>query len=213
MLNSLKLCQALNEKICHDFAGSIGAIDNAIGLIKTIEYQEKTTKLVQDSTNRLMSYLQFYRYLYSLPSEGNKIAIAEINRLSTDFLKSKNHNIKLVFTRLISTNIDDNIAQIIMCLIVTASSNIYRDAVIKVELEIQNDNFIGIKIVVTAPNLRFDQDRADILLGKRTIDDVSIENVHEYYTYYLITEYYYKLAITPSTDFVALIANNTKKIM
>ncbi len=39
-----------------------------------------------------MSYLQFYRYLYSLPSEGNKIAIAEINRLSTDFLKSKNHN-------------------------------------------------------------------------------------------------------------------------
>lgn len=213
MLNSLKLCQALNEKICHDFAGSIGVIDNAIGLIKTIEYQEKATKLVQDSTNRLMSYLQFHRYLYSLPSEGNKIAIAEINRLSTDFLKSKNHNIELVFTRLISTNIDNNIAQIIMCLIIAASSNIYIDAVIKVELEIQNDNFTGIKIVVTAPNLRFDQDRADILLGKRTIDDVSIENVHEYYTYYLITEYCYKLAITPSTDFVAFIANNTKKIV
>lgn len=121
-----------------------------------------------------MSYY-IYRYLYSLPSEGNKIAIAEINRLSTDFLKSKNHNIELVFTRLISTNIDDNIAQIIMCLIVTASRNIYGDAVIKVELEMQNDNFIGIKIVVTAPNLRCDQDRADILLGKRTIDDVSIE--------------------------------------
>ncbi len=114
MLNSLKLCQALNEKICHDFAGSIGVIDNAIGLIKTIEYQEKATKLVQDSINRFMSYLQFHRYVYSLPSEGNKIAIAEINRLSTDFLKSKNHNIELVFTRLISTNIDDNIAQMIL---------------------------------------------------------------------------------------------------
>ncbi|MFU7503255.1 MAG: histidine phosphotransferase family protein [Candidatus Tisiphia sp.] len=73
------------------------------------------------------------------------------------------------------------------------------------ELEIQNDNFIGIKIVVTSPNLRLDQDRADILLGNRTIDDVSIENVHEYYTYYLITEYGYKLAITPSTDSVEYI--------
>ena len=89
------LNKALNEKIYHDFAGSIGVIDNAIGLIKTIECQEKATKLVQDSINRFMSYLQFHRYVYSLPSEGNKIAIAEINRLSTDFLKSKNHNIEL----------------------------------------------------------------------------------------------------------------------
>lgn len=202
MLNSIRLCQALNEKICHDFAGIIGVIDNSVGLIKTIVYQEKATKLIQDSTNRLISYLQFYRYLYSLPSEDNKISIAEINRLATNFLKLKNYNIKLLFTRLPSTSINDYIAQIIICLIVVASNNLSKNAVIKVELEIQHDKFIGMKIVVIDTNLKFDQDKTDILFGKRIIKDVTIENVHECYTYYLITEYGYKLLVTPLIDSV-----------
>ncbi|MCC8372001.1 MAG: palindromic element RPE1 domain-containing protein [Rickettsia endosymbiont of Pseudomimeciton antennatum] len=293
MLNSIRLCQALNEKICHDFAGTIGVIDNSIGLIKTIDYQEKATKLIQDSTNRLISYLEFYRYLYSLPSEGNKTSIAEINRLATNFLKSKNHNIELIFTRLYNTSINDHIAQIIVCLIVIASNNISKNrplaklayaeefegdasprtaaysnvredsstastyklpaevefckrsnAIIKVELEIQHDKFTGIKIVVIDTNLKLNPDKADILLGKRIIEDVcsndlengnskqgvseqnvdelceyantskfcgtnsskhssiTIENVHEYYTYYLITEYGYKLLVTPLIDSV-----------
>ncbi|WP_425362945.1 hypothetical protein [Candidatus Tisiphia endosymbiont of Hybos culiciformis] len=197
MLNSIRLCQALNEKICHDFAGTIGVIDNSVGLIKTIDYQEKATKLIQDSTNRLISYLQFYRYLYSPASEDNKISIAEINRLAIDFLKSKNHNVELIFTRLYSTDINDHIAQIIICLIIAVSNNLSKNAVIKVELKIQHDKFIGMKIVIIDTNLKLDQDKTDILLGKRIIKDVTIENVHEYYTYYLITEYDYKLLVTP----------------
>ncbi|WP_341756424.1 MULTISPECIES: hypothetical protein [unclassified Candidatus Tisiphia] len=207
MLNSIRLCQALNEKICHDFAGTIGVIDNSIGLIKTVAYQEKATKLIQDSTNRLINYLQFYRYVYSLPSKDNKISIAEINRLATDFLKSKNHNIELLFTRLPSTAINEHIAQIIICLIIVASNNSSKNAVIKIELEIQLDKFIGMKIIVIDTNLKLNPDKTDILLGKRIIKDVysddlsiTIENVHEYYTYYLMTEYGYKLLVTPLTD-------------
>lgn len=226
MLNSIspsliRLSQALNEKICHDFAGTIGVIDNSIDLIKTIEHQEKAIKLIQDSTNRLIRSLQFYRYLYSLASENSKTSIVEVNRLATDFVKSKNHNIELIFTRLYSTDINDHIAQIIICLIVVASNNLSKNAIIKVELEIQHDKFIGMKIVVIATNLKFDQNKIDILLGKRIIKDVypnipqvfaeanssdhssiTIENVHEYYTYYLITEYGYKLLVTPLIDSV-----------
>ncbi|MDR0296883.1 MAG: hypothetical protein LBH67_02820 [Rickettsia sp.] len=244
MLNSIRLCQALNEKICHDFAGAIGIIDNSVDLIRTTAYQEKATKLIQDSTNRLISYLEFYRYLYSLPSEDNKISIVEINRLATNFLKSKNHNVELLFTRLPSTTINEHIAQIIICLIVIASNNLSKNAIIKVELEIQHDKLTGMKIVVIDTNLKFDHDRIDILLGKGIIEDVysndlknwnvkqgvsvlgvqlvhehanaprfygansskhssiTIENVHEYYTYYLIMEYGYKLLVTPLIDSV-----------
>ncbi|HJD63840.1 MAG TPA: hypothetical protein LFW13_02370 [Rickettsia endosymbiont of Sericostoma sp.] len=211
MLNSIspsliRLSQALNEKICHDFAGTIGVIDNSIDLIKTIEYQEKAIKLIQDSTNRLIRYLQFYRYLYSLASEDSKTSIVEVNRLATDFLKSKNHNIELIFTRLYSIDINDHIAQIIICLIVVASNNLSKNAIIKVELEIQHDKFIGMKIVVIATNLKFDQNKTDILLGtganSSDHSSITIENVHEYYTYYLITEYGYKLLVTPLIDSV-----------
>ncbi|MCC8416970.1 MAG: hypothetical protein LN588_00150 [Rickettsia endosymbiont of Bryobia graminum] len=56
---SVRLCQALNEKICHDFAGSIGVIDNSIQLTKSKDYQEKATNLIQNSANKLIGRLQF----------------------------------------------------------------------------------------------------------------------------------------------------------
>ncbi len=201
---SIRLCQILSEKIFHDFAGTIGVIDNSVRLIKSNNPQEhtihenviqkKAINLVQTSASKLIERLRFYRYLYSIPSDKNTIDIVEVNKLGINFLKLKSSNIQLIFQELTSTSIPDNISKIIMCFIFIASELLKKDGTIKIDLKMDN-NFINIKIMVIGKQLNVYEDKIDILLGKGDINKVEIGNIHEYYTHYLITECGYKLEI------------------
>ncbi|XVN42119.1 MAG: histidine phosphotransferase family protein [Candidatus Rickettsia vulgarisii] len=205
---SVRLCQALNEKICHDFAGSIGVIDNSIQLTKSRDYQEKATGLIQNSTNKMIGRLQFYRHLYSIPFDNNHINIREINRLTANFLKFQNHNIQLTSEESEILNIKDSLSKIIMCIIIIASNNLKQDGVINLELKIGDNNLTITKITVTSEKLKLDDNKVGILLGKGDIDNTNIDNIHEYYTYYLMTEHNYQLAIIPTEKSIEYILTN-----
>ncbi|WP_341764617.1 histidine phosphotransferase family protein [Candidatus Tisiphia endosymbiont of Beris chalybata] len=195
---SIRLCQALNEKISHDFAGLMGAIDNSMRLIQSKEYQDKAITLVQSSIGKLIGRLQFYRHLYSIPCDNSNIEIGEINKLSINFLKLKNNNIKLTFQGFTTTPIKDSISKMIMCLIFIATDSLKKEGMILVNLEVASNNSFVIKVIVTDKQLRFDENKNDILLGKGDAQNINTDNIHEYYTYYLTTECGYKLEINPT---------------
>lgn len=195
---SIRLCQALNEKISHDFAGLMGVIDNSVRLIQSKDYQEKAITLVQGSIGKLIGRLQFYSHLYSIPCDNSNIEIGEINKLSINFLKLKNHNIKLIFQGFTTTTIKDSISKMIMCLIFIATDSLKKEGIIKVNLEVKNNNSLEIKVMVIDKQLKFYEDKIDILLGKGDAKNINVENIHEYYTYYLTTEFGYKLEIHPA---------------
>lgn len=206
---SLRLCQILTEKIFHDFAGTIGVIDNSVSLITSKHHPEKAVSLLQSGTNKLVESLRFYRYLYSRPS-ANTIDIIEINKLSVNFLKLQSNNIQLIFQGFPPT-IQDKIGKMIMCFILLASDYFKKDGTIKIALATDNNT---IKIMIADKQLQFDKDKIDILLGQGNMNDIDIGNVHEYYTHYLITESGYKLEVSPaagSIEYILTRINLTNK--
>lgn len=207
-MTSVRLCQALNEKICHDFAGSIGVIDNSIQLTKSKDYQEKATDLIQSSANKLIGRLQFYRHLYSIPFDNNPIRVTEINELSNNFLKFHNYTIKLTFEELKTLSVQDSLSKIIMCIILIASNNLKQDGTINLKYKKSDDNFINIKIIVASEELKLDDNKVSILLGRGNINNITIDNIHEYYTYYLMMEYNYRLTIIPRQKSIEYILTN-----
>ena len=91
MSDTLKLIQALGSKICHDLAGSIGTIDNCLGLLdsdnKTIGNQAKD--LVLQESKNLVKRIKFFRSTYGLVENESRLSIIDIVDLLKNFLFSR----------------------------------------------------------------------------------------------------------------------------
>ncbi|CAN0601791.1 unnamed protein product, partial [Ectocarpus sp. 12 AP-2014] len=68
MSKIIELSQALNAKLCHDLAGSIGTVDNCLNLIdndnKAIGKQAKELAIIESAN--LVKRIKFFRTVYGL---------------------------------------------------------------------------------------------------------------------------------------------------
>ena len=90
MTDLVKFAQALNSKLCHEFSGTIGAINNCIGLISIQDQAVKiaAAELLRENTKKLVNKLKLYRYAYALSDQSDMIKKDEIIKLSNKFLSS-----------------------------------------------------------------------------------------------------------------------------
>lgn len=201
MINSIKLAQALNEKLCHDFAGSIGAIDNCTDLIESIDgvIRRKAAALIKTSAQTLINYLKFYRYLYSEAPLDSQVNLAEICTITRGFVELKNSNIKFEIIPSKSYAISATIAQLIMGFVSLAIDDLIQDGVIKLNLFFDN-GFFNIKTIAQSSKLKFNQQKFDNLTDKNPINNLSAHYSHEYYIYCLTKNLGYKIEVIQSTD-------------
>jgi len=201
MINSIKLAQALNEKLCHDFAGSIGAIDNCTDLIESIDdvTRRKAADIIRISAQTLINYLKFYRYLYSEAPLDSQVNFAEICNITHGFVELKNSTIKFEIIPSKSCTISATIAQLIMGFVSLAVDDLTHDGVIKLNLFFDN-GFFNIKTIVQSSKLKFHQQKFDNLTNKNHINNLSTHYSHEYYIYCLTKNLGYKIEVVQSNN-------------
>ncbi len=83
MGKNLQLLQALNARICHDLAGSIGTIDNCIGLmeLKDKSIRQKAKLVLSGESANLVKKIQFFRECYSILEESNKVSVFRLGKV------------------------------------------------------------------------------------------------------------------------------------
>ena len=197
MSDLVDFAQTLNSKLCHEFAGTIGAINNCVELIsiENEDIKNSAIELLKENTTKLVNKLKLYRYTYGISNDSDMIRKAEIIELSNKFLESDNRKIKFdhIFTK--SHNISLDIAKMIFSLIIEAYNNFIKDGSITLTLIEDKNNHHKIQLKVTSKWLKIDMDKSNILSGRNLENTLNIHNVNEYYLCYLTQKLYYKLSI------------------
>ncbi len=183
----IKLTQLLSSKLCHELAGLIGAVDNCVGLLEFNSTQETAKKLLDINSKKLVSSIRLYRQLYGFTHLDEEMSPAELKNLISSNLEDDKI---LIFEELIKENIPLNIAKIIIGLVICAKDNLIKDGKILISINIIKNNFV-IKIKVTGSgsniesNIKIKQSKIDLLLHGAELDDLNVQNVHEFYVHHL----------------------------
>lgn len=87
--------EILASKICHDLAGSIGAVHNGIEMLRDYDPNDpEMLEFIERNTEELIAKLRFYRFIYGHISADHKIKTAEVGVLINDYFKNSKIKIK-----------------------------------------------------------------------------------------------------------------------
>ncbi|WP_316354924.1 histidine phosphotransferase family protein [Candidatus Trichorickettsia mobilis] len=204
MKNQLLFSELLASKLCHDFAGIIGAVDSCTELLSSADVSIKNSalQLLSINSRKLVSRLKFYRYAYGNIDSLENININEIQMLSNQCLDLVSQQIILQLrSNLHHTMLDKLVGKIIICLIIIAFEHIIKNGQINCQLSMIN-NKLSIIVQAIGGYQKIDQQKANILLGNENWNNLNIHNCHEYYTYYLHQQTQCELLITQSTEMI-----------
>ena len=200
MSNTLKLIQTLGSKICHDLAGSIGTIDNCLGLLdsenKIIGAQAKD--LVLEESKNLVKRIKFLRSTYGLVENESMLSIVEM----VDILRKFFEDTKINFNAHIMgdlLSVDAHMAKVAYSLVSIASENIGLEG--EIDLYINEKNNTLFKIQSTGQKLHLKHGSFAVLDGDIT-EPLTITNCREHYASNICSEHRYKLAISENTEYM-----------
>jgi hypothetical protein len=204
MTNMVEFAQALSSKLCHEFAGTIGAINNCISLINTKDeaISLAAVELLKENTKTLVNKLKLYRCAYSLAEEEGIIRHSEIIELSNQFLGSDTRKIKFdyTYTFIKSNSLPINIGKLLLSLIIEAYNDFIKEGVIKVTLyEDANNHYSKICLKVTSKWLKIDRHKSSMLSDHNIKHLLTVYNVHEYYISILAKQLNYQISIDISS--------------
>lgn len=186
-INDIEFLQFLQARFCHELAGTVGAINNGIEILEendSQELQKQAISLVKGSAKQAVNRLLFYRQAYGFAKNKGEADLFELKKLSQNLVEGTKITIDFNEKYMHQHNvmIDANAAKVIYNLIVVASHNLVYGGTIKIITENEENNVTIIKLYVTGENLKIENDKQDILLGKIQDLDLSTNNVHYYYT-------------------------------
>jgi len=194
MSETLKLIEALGSKICHDLAGSIGTIDNCLGLLdsdnKIIGEQAKNLALQESKS--LVKHIKFFRSTYGLVENESRLSIIDIVNTLKDFF----NNSKIKFNAHIMDNllsINAHMAKVAYCLVSIASENIGFEGSIDLYINEENDTLF--KIQSNGRNFHLKHGSFVVLSGDMA-EPLTITNCREHYVSNICNEYGYKLSVS-----------------
>lgn len=200
MSNSLKLIQALGSKICHDLAGSIGTIDNCLGLLdsdnKIIRKQAKN--LVLEESKNLVKRIKFFRSTYGLAENELKLNIVEM----VDILRKFFEDTKINFNAHIMgdlLSVDAHMAKVAYSLVSIASENIGLEGEIDLYVNEKDDTLFKVHSKGRKLHLKHG---SFAVLGGNITELLTITNCREYYASNICSEHGYKLSISKNAEFI-----------
>lgn len=192
MIESLKLSQTICAKICHDLAGSIGAIDNCLSLLdgsnESIAAQAKT--LAHTESKNLIEQIKFLRNIYGLSDNEKETSIENVLKSIKEFLEVKSvaFNVHVTNEEIL---INSQITKVIFCLISIISENIGKDGSIDFYIY---ENCDLIKIIAKNQSQDLKEETFAILNGDNS-PELSVRNCRAHYIYKLCATNGYKTSV------------------
>jgi len=198
MSKIIELSQALNAKLCHDLAGSIGTVDNCLSLIdndnKEIGKQAKELAIIESAN--LVKRIKFFRTIYGLSEGEDKLSLVTLSKLLQDFFADT----KIKF----SIKYDPGViymnfltAKAVVCLAVIAGNAAISGG--KVVVFIPEADEVPITIKATGKNIVVKEDSLNILKGDSGIP-IAVSNCREHYVNSICTNGNYKLDVTVAKE-------------
>ncbi|KJV56358.1 hypothetical protein OCHUTO_0478 [Orientia chuto str. Dubai] len=199
-MNNVKLAQFISVKIFHDFAGGLGAIANGIKYCIDNQHQFDTKlyglafDTIKIGSASLIAKLHLYRQIYGSSYGDNKsfcqASFDEIKSVLKAYLQSlANTGIKFIFKDEIfhvkDTNIDINTAKLLMCLVISAQESLPHGGEITVKIYREQDKS-QVNILAKGDFIKKNEEQNMILTAATDLEDkdITLFNVHAYYTYY-----------------------------
>ncbi|QEK39460.1 histidine phosphotransferase family protein [Candidatus Sneabacter namystus] len=182
----LLLSQMVSAKFSHEMSGILGAVYNSVGYLNCPDesVRLKSIQLASHASKAAIARLRFFRelYGYSLPEE--KIDFGQMQSVIEGFLADKrNVTVNFQIADDISLRLrSPNHIKLYLCLVTLCCEHIWDGG----NISLQFSKF-SVSAKVTANNMSdINSKRVDILTRGGREQDMSIHNVHEYYTYFLI---------------------------
>lgn len=194
----IELSQALNAKLCHDLAGSIGTVDNCLSLIdnsnKEISDQAKELAVIESAN--LVKRIKFFRTAYGLSEGENKLSLVNLSKLLQDFFADTNIKFSIEYDPGV-IYINSMTAKAVICLAVIAG-----DAAVsggEVMISVPEVDEVPIIIKSIGKNIVIKEDSLNVLKGVPRIS-VAVSNCREHYINAICAHRNYELKIVKSVD-------------
>jgi histidine phosphotransferase ChpT len=193
MVKTLELVQALGSKICHDLAGSIGTIDNCLGLLDSHNKQvgDSAKDLVLEESKKLVKTIKFLRSTYGLVESESRQNFIDV----IDILKNFYEDSSIKFNTHINGNLLDvevNMAKVAYCLVAIAAENIASEG--SIDLYISEEDGALFKIHSNGRDFRLKPECFAVLNGDEN-EPLNIKNCREHYVSNICSEHGYKLSV------------------
>lgn len=207
MSKQLELSEVIIVKICHDLAGTIGAVNNGLELLQdnNAHIHEQSLKLVESSAREAVNKLVYFRQAYGSSSSEGEANIENLKILVSNYFGSS--NIK------IDWNIKDNSqslssleAKILLNIILVGAAALALGGNIKIDLQ-KDLNKMLFKLHGEGKMVRLAEDVIDILNGKSTNHAINVKNVQAYMAACLVEKFKRGLKLEHDANHITLIVN------
>jgi hypothetical protein len=198
MPKTLELLQTLNAKICHDLAGSIGTVDNCLGMIdnknQTIGEQAKDLAIAE--SKNLVARIKFFRSAYGPIDGESETSIVNLSKTLQDYFVNSKSKLKVSFEEGLIF-IDARIAKIVTCLVIIADDALVSNG--EVNLSITNDEKNPISVKCNGKNIIHREECANAFKGESK-EPVTYRNCREHYIAALSADKKYEVEAVKSAD-------------
>jgi histidine phosphotransferase ChpT len=184
-MNHIEISQFIATKLCHDLAGSIGAINSALEFIESDkpEMKQKAFSLIKMSSEQSVHRLVFFRNAYGIAKHQGEANLDEIKIIASDYFKYS--KVKLIFSEkyfhLQDVFISSNQGKLMLCTIHHAYLSLIHGGEVIVTIEKEQDDIV-VKISASGQSPKIDIEKNEILNGDRSLIDLSTVNCLSYFT-------------------------------
>jgi hypothetical protein len=198
MHKNIALAQAMNARLCHDLASSIGTIDNCLKLAshENKDIGLKAKNLALEEAENLVSKVKFFRGVYGLSDGEANMSLVNISKLLSDFLKSTKIKLNFHFEKGL-IYIESPIAKIALCLTIFTCENIGNTG--SVHLYIKNNEKNPITLLGKGKNILAQDEALEILKGT-TEQLINVKTCRHHYIYELAMQTGYKILVSKNSD-------------
>lgn len=168
MISRVELGQFIATKLCHDLAGTLGAISNSVEFLNSnnSEMKAMAIDLIQTSSLESVSRLIFFRQTYGISRGTGEANLDDLKKTASDYLK--NTKIKLNFHEkyfhVAGVSVSANVGKLMLCLIQQAYGNLIHGGEITVSIKKDaTKSIILVSAKGTSPKV--EQEKVDLING------------------------------------------------
>lgn len=184
MITDLEFVQYINAKICHDLAGSLGAISNGVEFMEVDDpdAQKKALDLIRMSSNSVINKMELFREIYGIIRNPTIASIEEMKETCQLIIKNKNVNLEFFIPSSLPQECLPNTktAQLALATLVLASSQLIYGGTLNITIH-RHENHNSINIIAKGPNMKIKSDSHKIILGELNEPTMLFNNIEAYY--------------------------------
>ncbi len=162
--NEVSLSQYITTQICHDLAGTIGALGNALEFTESanVEIRAKALNLLKLSASESANRLIFFRKAYGLGQNIGETHLEEIKTIASNYLTQTKISLHFDEQSIANTVISPSIASLILCMIHHSCLNLIHGGSIRILVE-KPENKTVVYVIAEGRGLIIDNQKIDII--------------------------------------------------